>query len=111
MCKIIKIAEFFSLRGGSLSDTLKTPGLGCKFARGGISVAAVTVVCFDFDHRNFLCVVPCVRTVWVCPCVKTSDILYIILLITRLLAKTKKKIHMVCLFTIYLLPVFIVLIS
>ena len=30
MCKIIKIggsAEFFSLRGGSLSHTLKTPGL------------------------------------------------------------------------------------
>ena len=42
---------------------------------------------------------------------KFGDVLYIIPLITRLRAKTKKWLHMVWLVTIYLLPSFVVLIS
>ena len=29
--------------------------VGSKFVRGGISVAAVTVVCLDFDHGKNVC--------------------------------------------------------
>ena len=43
--------------------------------------------------------------------IMTGDVLYIIPLIRRLLAKTKKQLHTVCLFTIDLLPAFVVLIS
>ena len=43
--------------------------------------------------------------------IMTGDVLYIIPLITRLLVKTKKLLHMVWLVTIYLLPAFVVLIS
>ena len=41
--------------------------------------------------------------------IMTGDVLYIIPLITRLLAKTKNFTR--CVFTIYLLPIFVVLIS
>ena len=43
--------------------------------------------------------------------IMAGNVLYIIPLITWLLAKTKKIFHMVCLITIYLLPAFVVLIS
>ena len=43
--------------------------------------------------------------------IMTGVVLYIIPLITRRLAKTKKELHTVCLFTIDLLPEFVVLIS